>query len=969
MIFTERTIKMSNDVCEIDNPIVLYRGDYNVEIRFTIIECPYKYSAKNSTNIIEQVDASYGQLVIRVPNDGSPIFSDVVETKRGSVVFTLSAEMIDESIEVGDYTFQIRLFDANRESRATIPPVENGISIREPIAFEDVTTTNEVGEATIGYALTTTAMAEDTFDSQGNYNKTTWGTGDRITAAKLNKIEAGIDGVNKKVASGGTGGTVDLTGYAKITDLPTKTSQLTNDSGYITNIPDEYITETELNAKGYATTSQIPAVPTNVSAFTNDANYATENFVTETVNNASVSGGYTHPTTHPASMITGLSTVATTGDYNDLTNNPTIPTKTSELTNNSNYVTTAEMTEAINNASLGGATEPATPVTYEWEIGGITSAGALRETTNRIRVVDYITFSKKTTFQSNNLNYELRWYKYDTNQTFVEELGTWTTKVEFEASTDYVYRVAIRKTSDTDITTDVVSYFDIYTGTKISADTVVPFYNDYPALFTPYKFKLEAHRGYSDKYPENTLLAFEEAGKRSEYSGIETDVHRTSDGVFVLMHDETIDRTTNGTGKPSAYTYEQLQEFYIDGGNGWDTQYANQFKIPKLTEYLKICKKYGKIPYIQVDQVESSYLGELIELLDKEGWKGRCVLTSFTLSDLTSVRSITDEYIFEYMVSSSVSDFASVLNEISAYKNVVFRPSGTNFVSLSNVEDVIQRFRNANILVECYGLNVGDTATLTKMIELGIEGVTCNSYVGFSDILGVTNNETINTASDLTIADIAGNFTATNVEDALAELYELIMSLSNPGEITTYNITNNLTNCSTSNDAATIIAKKLYSATISADAGYTLGTVTVSMGGSDITDTAYSNELTYEWEMGGLGSDGSFNDTAQNRIRTTEYKTITSTTTFTANNNHQLWWYRFNASDYSFVDSAGGWATTYTLEPNDSYVYYIAIRKSDSSTISVSAASNVTITTADGYVNIPSVTGDVVVTANANASA
>ena len=223
MIFTERTIKMSNDVCEIDNPIVLYRGDYNVEIRFTIIECPYKYTTKNSTNIIEEVDASYGQLVIRVPNDGSPIFSDVVETKKGSVVFTLSREMIDESIEVGDYTFQIRLFDANKESRATIPPVENGILIREPIATEDVSTTNEVGVAAVGYAMTTTGTPEDAFDSQGNYNKTTWATGDRITSDKLNKIEAGIDGVNKKVASGDTGGEVDLSDYQTKTDASLKT--------------------------------------------------------------------------------------------------------------------------------------------------------------------------------------------------------------------------------------------------------------------------------------------------------------------------------------------------------------------------------------------------------------------------------------------------------------------------------------------------------------------------------------------------------------------------------------------------------------------------------------------------------------------------------------------------------------------------------------------------------------------------
>ena len=203
MIFTERTIKVNNDSSTISNPIILYRGDYNVEVRFTILDCPYKYSENNSTNVIETVDAYYCQLVIKVPNDRPPIFSDIVETKEGCVIFTFSGEMIDESIEVGDYTFQIRLFDANQKSRATIPPVENGIKIREPIAFEDVTTTNEVGKATVGYATTTAGTPEDAFDSEGNYNKTTWGPGDRITAAKLDKMEAGIDGVNKKVASVG----------------------------------------------------------------------------------------------------------------------------------------------------------------------------------------------------------------------------------------------------------------------------------------------------------------------------------------------------------------------------------------------------------------------------------------------------------------------------------------------------------------------------------------------------------------------------------------------------------------------------------------------------------------------------------------------------------------------------------------------------------------------------------------------
>ena len=66
---------------------------------------------------------------------------------------------------------------------------------------------------------------------------------------------------------------------------------------------------------------------------------ATKKYVDDEVAKVNASGGYTHPDTHPASMITGLATVATSGSYNDLTNKPTIPIKTSELTNDSGFTT------------------------------------------------------------------------------------------------------------------------------------------------------------------------------------------------------------------------------------------------------------------------------------------------------------------------------------------------------------------------------------------------------------------------------------------------------------------------------------------------------------------------------------------------------------------------------------------------------------------------------------------------------
>lgn len=202
MIFTESTIKISNNVSKMDSTIVLYRGDKNIEIRFTILQSPFKYSNTVATNVIESTNASYGQLVIKTPNDKPPIFSEVSATKEGTVLFTITKEMIDEIEELGNYTFQIRLLDENKQSRVTIPPVENGIEIKEPIAIEDDNTTNVVGLAKANYAVATLSDVDTpTFDDNGKYNKTNWNDGDIITNTLLNKIEDGIYTTNENVTT------------------------------------------------------------------------------------------------------------------------------------------------------------------------------------------------------------------------------------------------------------------------------------------------------------------------------------------------------------------------------------------------------------------------------------------------------------------------------------------------------------------------------------------------------------------------------------------------------------------------------------------------------------------------------------------------------------------------------------------------------------------------------------------------
>ena len=142
MIFTDRTIKIKRGISSINEPIILYRGDKEVEIRFTLKEeAPFSFNKEVDSNIIENSEAAYGQLIIKTPNDLPAIFSEVAPTNEGKIVFKITGEMIDEITEVGNYSFQIRLFDENESSRVTLPEVNGGIEIREPIASEDTSST------------------------------------------------------------------------------------------------------------------------------------------------------------------------------------------------------------------------------------------------------------------------------------------------------------------------------------------------------------------------------------------------------------------------------------------------------------------------------------------------------------------------------------------------------------------------------------------------------------------------------------------------------------------------------------------------------------------------------------------------------------------------------------------------------------------------------------------------------------
>ena len=136
MIYTEVKINIKNYQALIDKTIIVYRGDKNVEVQCEIFESPYRQYKLEASNTILNLNASFAQMVIQKP-DNSYVIGEITPTHDGKVIFVIPPELIDESAEVGKFAFQIRLYNEDKTSRVTLPPVVGGIDVIEPIASEE----------------------------------------------------------------------------------------------------------------------------------------------------------------------------------------------------------------------------------------------------------------------------------------------------------------------------------------------------------------------------------------------------------------------------------------------------------------------------------------------------------------------------------------------------------------------------------------------------------------------------------------------------------------------------------------------------------------------------------------------------------------------------------------------------------------------------------------------------------------
>lgn len=220
------------------------------------------------------------------------------------------------------------------------------------------------------------------------------------------------------------------------------------------------------------------------------------------------------------------------------------------------------------------------------------------------------------------------------------------------------------------------------------------------------------HRGDKEGAPENTLPAMQLAID-SDAEFIETDVQLSSDGVPVLMHDWTIDRTTNGTGAVWAHSYSELAA--LDAGGWYSHEFAGT-RVPTLEQLLEIFRPSAKRAIIELKGSWTAEQARIVtSLLFAYGVQDRVVFASFDLMTLKALATLATGVPRVIITHAVVGDPAILAAACGAVAIV------TSHEFVQEHPGAVDRIHDAGLGVLLYTLN--STDDWSAAVSLGVDGI------------------------------------------------------------------------------------------------------------------------------------------------------------------------------------------------------------------------------------------------------
>jgi len=235
--------------------------------------------------------------------------------------------------------------------------------------------------------------------------------------------------------------------------------------------------------------------------------------------------------------------------------------------------------------------------------------------------------------------------------------------------------------------------------------------------------RLFGHRGACGTFPENTLASFE-AGVAADVDILELDVHATRDGEVVVLHDPTVDRTTDGSGPVCGLSLAELAR--LDAGHGFvdadgGHPYRGQgLRIPTLADVLE---RFPMTPLnIEIKQGEPSIEAAVLAVLDRHDARGRVLLAAEHQAIMTRIRELAAGVLTSFS-AEEVVDFVGACAEGRGG----YRPPGVALqvpTCHGDIEIVNAGFVDAAhaLGVEVHVWTINDPDQMRELLALGVDG-------------------------------------------------------------------------------------------------------------------------------------------------------------------------------------------------------------------------------------------------------
>ncbi len=198
--------------------------------------------------------------------------------------------------------------------------------------------------------------------------------------------------------------------------------------------------------------------------------------------------------------------------------------------------------------------------------------------------------------------------------------------------------------------------------------------------------RVVAHRGLSGIEKENTNAAFIAAGNRSYY-GIETDVHRTLDGKFVCIHDDTTGRVAVDDMVVEETTFDTLRRIILADKDG--VKGREDLKIPTLKEYISTCKRYEKIAVLELkNDFEKDDISKICDEINELDYLDGVIFISFSFDNLVKLRELYPEQAVQFLVDDYTDELVEALKEHKFDLDIYYKELTEERISLLHANGI-----------------------------------------------------------------------------------------------------------------------------------------------------------------------------------------------------------------------------------------------------------------------------------------